>query len=114
MKVRITHLKAPWPAGLGVGDVLELDPVPAWALGKFEPVADDVAETVRNVEPGTPIVEVEVEPAHIVSDAEEPAPVVEQPKPTKAEMVEALKAKGVRVDGRWSDERIAQEFAKAQ
>lgn len=41
MKVRITHLKAPWPAGSGVGDVLELAEVPAWAVGKCEQVADD-------------------------------------------------------------------------
>lgn len=47
MKVRITHLKAPWPAGSGVGDVLELADVPAWAVGKCEPVPDDVAPSVK-------------------------------------------------------------------
>lgn len=37
MKLQITHLKAPWPDGANVGDVVEftkLDEVPAWAVGK--------------------------------------------------------------------------------
>ena len=43
MKVTITHLKAPWPAGAKPGDVVELDAVevPGWALGKCTPAADD-------------------------------------------------------------------------
>lgn len=43
MKVTITHMKAPWPEGAGVGDTVELQgPVlPAWALGKCVPAADD-------------------------------------------------------------------------
>lgn len=43
MKVTITHLKAPWPAGAGVGDVVQLagDSVPEWAVGKCTPAADD-------------------------------------------------------------------------
>lgn len=32
----IKHLKAPWPAGAKVGDVIEFDQLPAWALGKAE------------------------------------------------------------------------------
>ena len=32
----IKHLKAPWPAGAVVGDVIEFEQVPAWALGKCE------------------------------------------------------------------------------
>lgn len=45
MKVQITHLKAPWPTGAGVGDVIELQTpeMPAWALGKCIPAADDAA-----------------------------------------------------------------------
>lgn len=39
MKVQITHMKAPWPSGAVVGDVLELDEVPAWAVGKCKPAA---------------------------------------------------------------------------
>lgn len=34
MKLTITHLKAPWPAGAVVGDVIDLPSVPSWALGK--------------------------------------------------------------------------------
>ena len=43
MKVQITHLKATWPTGAGVGDVVELQvsELPAWALGKCIPAADD-------------------------------------------------------------------------
>jgi hypothetical protein len=46
MKVRITHLKAPWPAGAQVGDVIEMvgfyGELPGWATGKCKPVEDDV------------------------------------------------------------------------
>lgn len=42
MKVRITHLKAPWPAGAKVGDVVQFEgKAPAWALGKFVEAGDD-------------------------------------------------------------------------
>lgn len=53
MKVRITHLKAPWPAGSQAGDVVALDgdAIPGWALGKCEPVGDDVAVTVSPFPP---------------------------------------------------------------
>lgn len=34
MLLTITHLKAPWPQGAVVGDVIELPSVPTWALGK--------------------------------------------------------------------------------
>jgi hypothetical protein len=50
MKVRVTHLKAPWPAGTVPGHVVELtgcDTIPAWAVGKCEPAADD-AEAVSS------------------------------------------------------------------
>lgn len=46
MKVRITHLKAPWPSGAVVGDVLEVRAVPAWAIGKCEPEPDDSEVTL--------------------------------------------------------------------
>lgn len=48
MKVTVTHLKAPWPAGTVPGHVVELagcDAVPGWALGKCVPAPDD-AEAV--------------------------------------------------------------------
>jgi len=46
MRVEITHLKAPWPEGAVVGDVLELDAVPVWAVGKCKQVGDDVELTI--------------------------------------------------------------------
>lgn len=43
MKVTITTLKAPWPEGAKVGDVVAFEgPVPAWAAGKCQPAAEDV------------------------------------------------------------------------
>lgn len=49
MKARITQLKAPWPEGAKVGDVVELDAaaVPAWAVGKCEPAPADAEVTVK-------------------------------------------------------------------
>lgn len=47
MKARITHLKAPWPLGAKVGDVVEFETVPAWSVGKFEKVGDDEAVTLE-------------------------------------------------------------------
>ena len=49
MKVRITFMKAPWPQGAGVGDVVEVkgDVIPGWAAGKCVRVADDVAVTAK-------------------------------------------------------------------
>lgn len=46
MRIQITHLKAPWPAGAVVGDVLDLPAVPVWAVGKCKPVGDDVELTI--------------------------------------------------------------------
>ncbi len=45
MKVEVTHLKAPWPAGTEVGSVVDLpgDEVPGWALGKCKPAAAEKA-----------------------------------------------------------------------
>lgn len=51
MKARITHLKAPWPLGAKVGDVVEFDSEPAWAVGKFEKVGDEEAVTLEFGEP---------------------------------------------------------------
>lgn len=51
MKARITHLKAPWPLGAKVGDVVEFESAPAWSVGKFEKVGDDEAVTLEFGEP---------------------------------------------------------------
>lgn len=44
MKVRITHMKAPWPSEAKVDQVVEFQvgAIPAWALGKCVPAGDDV------------------------------------------------------------------------
>lgn len=46
MKVRINVLKAPWPEGAKVGDVVELDSITPAFLGKCEQVGDDEKATV--------------------------------------------------------------------
>lgn len=46
MKLTITHLKAPWPAGAAIGDVIDLPSVPPWALGKCAPAAENAVATV--------------------------------------------------------------------
>lgn len=62
MKVTVTHLKAPWPAGAAVGSVVELpgDTIPAWAVGKCTP-ADADAEASHVWEPPAPAVETPAE-----------------------------------------------------
>ena len=47
MLYAITHLKAPWPHGAVVGDVLDLQVVPAWAVNKCAPAPDDAVATVE-------------------------------------------------------------------
>jgi hypothetical protein len=47
MKAIITALKAPWPEGAKVGDVVEFSgPAPAWAVGKFTEAPSDAVATV--------------------------------------------------------------------
>lgn len=53
MKLTITHLKAPWPLGAVVGDVVELPSVPSWAAGKCVPAAEDAEVTVFAASPAT-------------------------------------------------------------
>lgn len=45
MKVRVTHLKAPWPEGLGLNSVHEFKDgaIPPWAVGKCVPLGDMAA-----------------------------------------------------------------------
>lgn len=46
MKVTVTHLKAAWPEGTKVGDVVSLDgdTIPAWAVGKCKPAEPDAGQ----------------------------------------------------------------------
>lgn len=97
MKLTITHLKAPWPAGAVVGGVIELASVPAWAVGKCVPAADDAAVTVG---------------VTLINEGNMPAAAESEPS------IDGLRtqaaALGLKVDGRWSRERLADEIAKAQ
>ena len=93
MKLTITHLKAPWPAGAVVGDVIELASVPTWAVGKCAPADDSAAVTVGAVQA---------------------APAVATQEPSIDDLREQAKALGIRVDGRWSADRLAAEIQKAQ
>jgi hypothetical protein len=47
VKVTVTHLKAPWPAGTVPGSVVDLpglDEIPAWAVGKCVPADEQSAQ----------------------------------------------------------------------
>ncbi len=83
MKVTVTHLKAPWPAGTAPGHVVDfpgLDAIPAWAAGKCTPAADD-AEAVSS----WPVV---VAPAELTGEpvkAPEGEPVVNPEAVTEAQ-----------------------------
>lgn len=46
MLLTITHLKAPWPAGAVVGDVIDLPSAPPWALGKCTAAPDGAVVTI--------------------------------------------------------------------
>lgn len=93
MKLTITHLKAPWPTGAVVGDVIELASVPTWAIGKCAPADDSATVTVGAVQA---------------------APADEKQEPSAEDLRERAKALGIKVDGRWSRERLAAEIEKAQ
>ena len=97
MKLTITHLKAPWPTGAVVGDVIELASVPTWAVGKCAPADDSATVTVGVVQaaPAAQVVQAKQEPS--IDDLREQA-----------------KALGIKVDGRWSRERLVAEIEKAQ
>lgn len=62
MKVRITHLKAPWPAGAAIGSVVEVpgEAIPAWAAGKCQDAGDGAEaeftwEAPASVEQAAPV-----------------------------------------------------------
>lgn len=73
MKVIVTALKAPWPAGAGLGSVVQIpgDALPGWALGKCRLAADDAEVTHTLAGP-----ELVVNP--------EPDPAAKQPAKRKA------------------------------
>ena len=74
MKVRIDVLKAPWPAGAKVGDVIEVERISPAFVGKCSPVSDDEPVTASFAETEFVVQEV-AEAGDVV--------VVEQPAKTK-------------------------------
>lgn len=96
MKYIITHLKAPFPEGSQVGDVVDFPEVPAWALGKVKPAPDDIQDAgiVANIEP-------------VVS---EPEPVA----PSRDALEAEAKALGVSFNARTSDETLSERIAAAK
>lgn len=88
MKVRIDVLKAPWPAGAKVGDVLEFDHISPAFVGKCSEVSEDTevtvsidkVEFVANVDEGVGATSDEV--AAAVAEAGDVV-VVEHPAKTK-------------------------------
>lgn len=115
MKVRINVLKAPWPAGAVVGDVVEVASITPAFLGKCEQVSDDAPATVAF----QTAAEAEAA-AKEKAEAEAAAKLkAEQDAKAAAEAeAAALKAEaealGIKVDGRWSPARVAEEIAKAK
>jgi len=126
MKVTITHLKAPWPVGAGVGDVVELEAadIPEWAVGKCKR-ADDDAEvtaaaprslTAEDAEAQAEADAKAAEDAQIAAtlEAERVAGEAQAAAEAKAALLIEAKALGITVQGKWSDERLAAEVLKAK
>lgn len=167
MLYEIKALKAPWPAGVKVGDVIDMPYLPAWAEGKCS-VALDNAEADFVYEPKEEIddsgqagakkargnqdrelailqaveqlqeqLAAEAQARAVAVAAESTARVQYEARLTAAlEYIESLRERpnddraapatktredlnaeaeklGIKVDGRWSDERVAEEIAKA-
>jgi hypothetical protein len=135
-KFTITHLKAPWPLGAKAGDVIELAHVPAWALGKCSPAADD-AEVTASFEP---VLIVNVPPAEVAQEAvvgvdvthdevlqsvqeagdvveitDSSSDAVEVVKATSRDEMEVeAKALGVSFNARTSDETLTERIIEAK
>ena len=113
MLYRIIFLKAPWPAGAKVGDVLELASVPAWALGKCEPAGDDAVATdfgwLVSEGAGEPMAPADGDTVTGDGSGEPLPPAVDR------EAMEAeAKALGVGFNARTSDETLAARIAEAK
>lgn len=116
IRVRVTHLKAPWPAGVLVGDVIELDlpAVPQWAVGKC--IATDSEPTVLYGQASSDAHHEYVE--NVVPDSVREADAQAEKEAAEMREHDALMMRahtvGLKVDRRWSSARLAQEVAKAE
>ena len=87
----ITALKAPWPEGSKVGDTIELDTVPAWAVGKCKPApgaepapARDLAAELATAKAHAEALEIEVADLRIkLANATEQKPADPKAKAAK-------------------------------
>lgn len=73
MRVLVTALKAPWPAGTQIGDIVDLPgrtAVPEWAVGKCEPAPERAAGAEQGPAPAAS--------AATESAAPAPAPAVKR------------------------------------
>ena len=113
-KYAITHLKAPWPSGAKVGDVIEFDHVPSWALGKCEPAAEDADVFAPADQVDEPLIVANIEPVvaqEVAESATESQPDADAGR--KAMEVEA-KVLGVPFNSRTTDETLAERIAEAK
>lgn len=174
MKVIIQTLKAPWPTGAKVGDVVsfEGETAPAWAVGKYTPASEGAnadfhydPKVITGDGSGQALAPVSADDAQArasLAAAEEQArqereaairhafeeltaqrdQAVQQHESVQAALAAALEREvslqqqldaalaapaaktreglnaeaeklGIKVDGRWSDERLTEEIAKA-
>jgi hypothetical protein len=93
MKVRIDALKAPWPSGAKVGDVVEIDSITPAFAGKGTAVGDEVEATVA-----FPV-------AQVASLSATTA---------RAELEEEAKSLGVTFRSNTSDEVLTERIASAK
>ena len=102
MKVRITEMGAPWPDGLGVGDVVDLgdrSEVPPYFLGKCEKTDDE-----PNTKPE----------AEETGEGGDDAEASGDDAPSLDALRAEAKALSIEVDGRWKAARLTEEIAKAK
>lgn len=125
MKQAITNLKAPWPAGAKVGDVIDLPAVPVWAVGKCTEAPEDAEVTLIMPPPPEPE---KVDPvrdlAAELTQAEERLELVKQAAvsandalraeldASQAKLAEALAANAELADGKaQADAKLAEALA---
>lgn len=100
MKVTVTHLKAPWPAGAGVGSIVALpgDSMPGWALGKCTPYDGEAAAEFTWEPPAPVVAEAPAAPAPPVGVADAIAAAVAPLQATVEKQAETIAALQATVD----------------
>lgn len=101
MKVAITHLKAPWPAGAKVGSIVAVpgDAIPAWAVGKCEAFTGEAAAEFTWEPPAPVVAEAPAAPAlppgvaEALAKAAEATAALQAAVDKQGETIAALQAK---------------------